>query len=455
MCPCPAGTLRSEAMSAENPPSGPASLLDSAMLRVTGGDPDAAMTEVVELMRSMSRQTDPQEVVRVYRERARRLVRWDGTIALSRRDLSPPWYRITRYSGWTEEINPWKQKDKLPLLDRGILGELIYGDKPVIVNDFRADASDPAYEYLKGFRSIFAVPQYDGGTALNMTVALGRAPGAFDRATAPVMVWLTNLFGRATANLVLRDQLREAYEALERELRVVAEIQRSLLPVVLPDVKNLELAAHYQTSRHAGGDYYDFFALPEGRVGMLIADVSGHGTPAAVLMAVTHTVAHTHPGPPSTPNRLLTYLNENLSDAFRRTGTGFVTAFYGIYDPVTRAYEYASAGHNPPRLRRSDGRIETLDQAVDLPLGIDDSVRYTHATVRLEPGDLLTLYTDGITEARNPSGELFGEGRLDQALGSCPGHAGGVVAGVLRAVDAFSAGRTADDDRTIVAARAT
>src|SRR5207253_1299364 len=103
-------------------------------------------------------------------------------------------------------------------------------------------------------------------------------------------VWLSNLFGRATHNLVLAEELRQAYEAVDRELVAVADIQRSLLPAKLPKIPTMDLAAHYQTSRRAGGDYYDFFPLAEGKWGIIVADVSGHGTPAAVLMAITHCI---------------------------------------------------------------------------------------------------------------------------------------------------------------------
>src|SRR5207244_2587168 len=129
----------------------------------------------------------------------------------------------------------------------------------------------------------------------------------------PELVWLSNLFGRATNNLVLSEELQRAYQTLDRELKVVGQIQRSLLPARLPTIPTLDLATHYQPSQRAGGDYYDFFPLPAGKWGIFIADVSGHGTPAAVLMAVTHCIAHTHPGPPQPPAKVLDYLNRHLA----------------------------------------------------------------------------------------------------------------------------------------------
>ncbi len=127
----------------------------------------------------------------------------------------------------------------------------------------------------------------------------------------------------------------------------------------MPKIPNLELAAYYRTSRWAGGDYYDFFPLPDGRWGILVADVSGHGTPAAVMMAITHSLAHSLPGPADPPATLLGHVNRQLSMHYTIANEVFVTAFYGIYDPVARTLTYSSAGHNPPRLMRChDGTVQ-------------------------------------------------------------------------------------------------
>ena len=255
----------------------------------------------------MSRQTDPQEMVKAYGRFMDRIREVDRFISLSRRDLASPWYRITRSDliDPEDQINPWKQRDKLPLYDRGLLGELIYGDEPRIIDDLQGMIAldDPARAHFAGMRSLQAIPNYDDGVAQNMVVMLDRNPGAFGPQTLPERVWMSNLFGRATQNLVLRDQVQTMYEAVDRELKVVGDIQRSLLPTELPHIPTLELAAYYQTSTRAGGDYYDFFEMPDGRWGILIADVSGHGTPAAVMMAVTHSIAHMHDGPPDPPAR--------------------------------------------------------------------------------------------------------------------------------------------------------
>lgn len=406
---------------------------------------------VVDTMREMSTHTDPQAMVRAYGARVRQLYRHEGFLSLSRRGLSDPYYRITRHSHWAGDINPWTEKDRLPLLKGGLLGELIYGDQPRIIDRIALEPGDPSAPHLEGYQSLMALPNYDGGHALNMTVRLSTAPDAFDPENLPEQLWTSNLFGRATQNLVLNDELKRAYEIVDRELTRVAEIQRSLLPKELPKIPGFDLAAHYQTSQWAGGDYYDFFPLPEGRWGILIADVSGHGTPAAVMMAITHSIAHAYPGAPDPPGKVLGFVNDRLTGHYTLDNESFVTAFYGIYDSKTRELTYASAGHNPPRLKRCvDGSVISLDGVGGLPLGILATGPYDEKTVQFVPGDQVVFYTDGITEANDPEGRMFGLDRLDEVLENCYLDAAGLANEVLVALGRFTAGQPAADDRTLL-----
>ena len=418
------------------------------------GDWQQRLAQIVELVQEMSRQTDPQEMVRSYGERVRLLLPSDRRISLSRRGLTAPKYRITRSTTWSENINPWKEKDRLPLFEGGLIAELIYGDEPQIIDNLDLPGDDPAAEYLAGHRSLMAIPMFDQGVALNMVILLRKEPAAFPKEELPQLVWLSNLFGRATSNLVLSDELQRAYQALDRELKTVGEIQRSLLPAGLPTIPTLDLATHYQPSQRAGGDYYDFFPLPTGKWGIFIADVSGHGTPAAVLMAVTHCIAHTHPGPPQQPAKVLDYLNRHLATLYTSQNENFITAFYGVYDPADRTLTYACAGHNPPRLKRcQDGTMLALDRAGGFPLGITSEGAYDDCVQQLQPGDQIIFYTDGITEASNSEGKLFGTDRLDHELENCSLQASALLKSVLRSVEEFADGHPADDDRTLIVAR--
>ncbi len=410
-------------------------------------------------MKAISGVSDPEELVSVYWDSIGELLPINDYVATSRRGVAPPEYLVTRSSRFTEDINPWTQRDRLPRLTGGLLGEIAYANKPVIIDDLPARLSrdDPGHFYLQGFGSLIALPQYDGGEGLNVTAML-MAPGfEIDRAVIPIMHWQSGLFGRGTQNLVLRNQLAGALGTLDRELQVVGEIQRSLLPERLPEIQGFDAAAYYLTSARAGGDYYDFFPLPDAGWGIFIADVSGHGTPAAVMMAITHAIAHSHPGTHKPPASLLAYLNDRLTRSYTSSGT-FVTAFYAVLDPASRTLTYSTAGHNPPRLIRG-GRALSLDAAGGLPLGIVEGQAYPEARVRLERGDLLLLYTDGITEAMAPARagervELFGTERLDRVLVGCAsGSAAACLERVREAVAAFTADAPATDDRTLIALR--
>ena len=409
---------------------------------------------IVEAMQELSRHTDPQDMVRAYAAKVGQLVSSHHRLSLSRRGLSYPRYRITRSTSWSEDINPWKEKDRLPLLSGGLLARLIYAGKPEIIDDLEVDPDDPAAEYLAVGRSLLAIPMYDQGESLNMVVIMRDQPYGFDPNELPDLVWRSNLFGRATGNLVLKQELQKTYEDLDRELKIVADIQRSLLPAELPMIPSLDLATYYRPSRRAGGDYYDFFPLPDGKWGIFVGDVSGHGTPAAVLMAVTHCIAHTCPGPAAPPSKILAYLNHHLIRHYTSFNSSFVTAFYAIYDPAARTLTYSCAGHNPPRLKRcQDGSLLVLDQSNDLPLGVADIVDYTDTVQPLQKGDQIIFYTDGITEAHNEAGELYGTDRLDHELEQCTLQAAALLESVLRSVEEFAAGRPILDDQTMIVAR--
>jgi len=410
-------------------------------------------------MKAVSGITDPNEMVQVYWDGVDDLWPMEHYVSLSRRGVEAPKVVVTRSSRFTEHFNPWTQREKLPVLSGGILSEIAYADKPMVINDLdqRLKPDDPGHFFLHGFKTLIALPQYEDGKGLNVGISLVGPGEEFDEAMLPMMHWQASLFGRGTQNLVLRNQLSAALADLDRELQAVGEIQRSLLPSELPRIEGFDLAAWYQTSARAGGDYYDFFPIGEKEWGTFIADVSGHGTPAAVLMAITHAIAHTRPGSPKPVAEVLAHLNTHLSKSYTPSGS-FVTAFYATLDPDSGRLVYSSAGHNPPRLLR-DGKIISLEEAGGLPLGILADQRYPEASATLRPGDVLVLYTDGITEAMAPmakdgSRELFGTDRLDDLLCEHSGStADQIVAAIRAAVTVFRSGTAPTDDQTIVVLR--
>lgn len=435
-----------------------------------GGDWRERLEHIVHTMRDVSRITDPQELVATYRQRLAVASRIDGFLSVTRRGVETPGYLIARSSRWESgemqgPANPWAQRDALPHMQGGLLGELLYGNEPRLIQDFTVEADDPAREFLEGMRSLVAIPVFDHGEALNLVVQMRRQPNAFDPENVPQMVWMTNLFSRATHGMVLSKQLAEANAELDAEHKAVGALQRSFLPGKPPRIPGLELAVHYQSSGRAGGDYYDFFPLPNGRWGVLIADVSGHGAPAAMLMAVTHALAHLHQHgqqfendacPTDFPSRMLAWLNDHLGRRYTRDGSTFVTALYGVYDPGRRTFLHALAGHPPPRVASCQGgAVRVQSGPTGLPLGIEEHVRFQDAVLELRPGDCVSLFTDGLTEARQPGGDLFGTARMDEILGRPFSCARDKVETLVKEAHAFTAPHSLQDDLTIIIGRVT
>jgi phosphoserine phosphatase RsbU/P len=267
-----------------------------------------------------------------------------------------------------------------------------------------------------------------------VTLALGRVQVATGRARA------------------LQLELEGAYGRLDRDMRSVGDLQRSLLPPELPEVPGLTLAIHYAPSARAGGDYYDFFVLPNGRLGLWIADAAGHGAAAAVIMAMTRVLLHAAERLPDAPGAVLAMLNRPLARTM--PSARFVTACYAVLDPRTGALDYALAGHPPPLLVRHAGGTEVLNGEAGPPLGIFPVTWFPSRAATLAPDDALVLHTDGLTEAASPTGEFFGAERLVALVDELGAGAPATIrAGILAALEAHLGGRSAEDDVTLVALR--
>lgn len=409
------------------------------------------LDHIVETMREVSRISDPQEMVKAYAKRMRGTITRGHTIAVSRRDLEYPYYRVTRSTRWSSQPDPWKERDKLPLHKGGLIAELIYADQARIITPLTVPTSDPAHEELSHARSLIAVPHFEDGVGLNMVLLTSYDEHPIDPERLPDLVLQSNLFGRGTKNLVLSRELREAYDAIDRELRTVQDMQLSLLPRETPSLDTLDLATHYQTSTRAGGDYYDFFRLPDNRPGILVGDVSGHGTPAAVLMAIVHAVAHLTPGDPWPPDTVMHFVNERLCSLYTRDSGNFVTMLYGVYDETSRTLTYANAGHPDVLVRRTNGTVEELSHpGAGLPLGIMPDVEYTPHTVRFAPGEAFAIYTDGIPEAFNSEKVMYGDERMRRAMSTACPCADEIVSAIVQDLGRFAGLASRSDDRTLV-----
>ncbi|MBI5566635.1 MAG: SpoIIE family protein phosphatase, partial [Chloroflexi bacterium] len=236
---------------------------------------------------------------------------------------------------------------------------------------------------------------------------------------------------------------------LEKELDVAREIQKSFLPECCPVVPGYQLSAYWKSARRVGGDFYDFMPLANGNLGIVVADVADKGVPAALFMALSRTLVRATAMGGRTPADALRRTNELiLSDA---RSDLFVTAFYGVLDPRRATFTYANAGHNPPIwLRARSGRAYYLNLP-GIALGVIPEVNLREETIALGAGDVLALYTDGVTEALNDQDEEFGVPRLEQVIReNLARSADDIVAAIQQAVDAFTGDVLPFDDVTLV-----
>jgi len=251
--------------------------------------------------------------------------------------------------------------------------------------------------------------------------------GAFDFATKPIdLDDLSVTIEKAIEQIDYVHKMQvehQQLESLKTDLAVASEIQQAILPRVFPPfpelVDQIDMAALMVPAKDVGGDFYDIFRIDEDHFGFTIADVSGKGIPAAIFMAVSRTLIRATGIRGGSPSDCLAYSNKLLSA--ESVDCMFVTVFYGIYNIKTGEVTYCNAGHNPPYLLKSNGEVKALPLAKDPMVGAISDIEYHEESIQLEKGEMLILFTDGVTEAMNVSFEEYGDERLVAALKNAVG----------------------------------
>ncbi len=269
---------------------------------------------------------------------------------------------------------------------------------------------------------------------------------------------------RSSNEAVLRGlKERLALEHMQKEMRLAREIQEGMLPSAfhLPELSHrVDVHASMQAAREVGGDLYDFFVLPQGQLCLLVGDVSDKGMPAALFMAraieIVRVVARMQSASDleaPDPARILAKVNAALCQ--NNPSRMFVTMLLAILDPQTGMLGYCNAGHNSPYIRkRAEGIVVVLDAKHWAPLGVSPKTAYRSTDAHLDDGDMLFLYSDGITEAADTGGRMFGEERLERELREMPNHnAAAFTENILAAVRHFARNAVQSDDITVLAAR--
>jgi len=255
------------------------------------------------------------------------------------------------------------------------------------------------------------------------------------------------------------DELKEAQaqiiekERLERELQVAADIQLSILPDELPQLPDFGFGARILPARQVGGDFYDVFLLKDDQVGVVIGDVADKGVPSALFMARAHALIMAEADIGLTAGEVLRVVNRHITRL--QKSTQFVTVLYGILDLQTRVFNFARAGHEPPLLLNPDGTVERLAHKAGMALGLWDTITLDEASVTLPPGSTLLLFTDGMTDCRDPKGEAFGLERIKTTLrGLLDVDAQEGCDNLLETLLSYQNGSKQDDDVTLVTIQA-
>jgi anti-sigma regulatory factor (Ser/Thr protein kinase) len=252
---------------------------------------------------------------------------------------------------------------------------------------------------------------------------------------------------------LVREQQAEAKERerIQQELQVAALIQQTLLPKELPAIPGWHVDAFYRPARAVGGDFYDFIALDDGRLGVVIGDVTDKGVPAALVMATCRSMLRAAAQRHTSPAAVLADVNDALVPEI--PPAMFVTCLYAIIDTEAGDLVFANAGHNLPYVRKADGVIEL--RATGMPLGLMPAMPYDEKSYSMASGEVMVLTSDGITEAHDPDGEMYGFPRLMSRVARKPSN-GDMVAAVVRDLEEFTgADVEQEDDITLVVVRRT
>ena len=242
-------------------------------------------------------------------------------------------------------------------------------------------------------------------------------------------------------------------ERLEKELQVAAEIQMSILPDVLPAPSGYDFGGRILPARQVGGDFYDVFDLGEDKIGVLIGDVADKGVPSAIFMARAHALIIAEADSATSPGEVLRLVNTHITRLEK--STQFVTALFGILDTKTGQFSYARAGHEPPLLVGAHGDVHRLPHEPGMALGLWEDITLDENNFHLAPGSLLVLYTDGMTDCRDPAGQPFGLERIKETMKALRTRsAQSACDHLLETLTSYQNGAKQDDDVTLVAIHA-
>jgi sigma-B regulation protein RsbU (phosphoserine phosphatase) len=336
-------------------------------------------------------------------------------------------------------------KHEVPL-GRGIVGQAAETKQAILVPDVSKDSR--YVEANPETRSELAVPLIYKDKVIGVLDLEHTRRGFFTDDHRRTMMTLAAQVAIAIENARLYEEIARQERRLERDLALARELQMRLLPQTLPKVAHLELAAKFVPARAIGGDLYDFIPYSLSRLGIVIGDVSGKGAPAAIYAALVSGILRSHAPIEPGPAEMLRAVNLSLAE--RRIEAQFVSLIYAVWDDAHRTLLVSNSGLPRP-IHVHAGKNHVIE-ATGLPLGLFDDANYDEFRFKMKPGDMFVFFSDGILDARNRRGQLFGRGRVEQLVLECAGKSADCVVNTLfKAAAEHSAGVESFDDQTVVA----
>lgn len=351
---------------------------------------------------------------------------------------------------WTPHAVQQRRDDGAMNISRTILHEVAENRQAVLSHNAMADRrfQDGQSVANFGIRAVLAAPIVWRSALLGVLYLDSASMAAFEEDDLHLILGVSYQSAVALGNARLHGQLLRQ-QRLEQDLRLAEQIQQSFLPRSTPEISGYRFHARYDPAFEIGGDFYDFIELPASRIGVVIADVSGKGVSAALYMARLSRDIRYLALSEADPSSVLTKMNRAVCDDGR--DDVFVTMLYLSLDPATSEFTFASAGHMPPFLMRAqDAALEELGASAGLPLGVATDASYESEGGRLDAGDYILLYTDGLVEAMNVDEEMFGMSGVAKVLRKVEGGAKPSFDEVLKASRSHAKGTAQFDDTTVV-----
>lgn len=409
---------------------------------------------LLDITRKISRSLDLQEVLNLVMDTLDSLIPYDaaGIFLLKHADAGAEEQREEQRVFHAEALRGYDIDELTELhlkLGEGIIGHVALTAEPVISLDVR---KDPLYiNAREETRSEMVAPIISNDEVIGVFDLESDELNAYAEDDLQVLMMLSSQVAIIIEKVMLHEQLIEK-KRLEGQLEVARQVQLELLPPSDPKLQGFDISAYNFPTEEVSGDYYDWVPIYDDQIGIVVADVSGKGVPAALLMAFLRASlrAATHIG--YAPHISLVKANYLLWESIERNQ--YVTAFYGVLDASHRTLAYANAGHNPPLLLDASGNIKFIDRG-GVPLGMFRDTRYYEYFLTIEPNEVLVLYTDGVTEALSPDGEEFGRQRLAESVKKWRDlNAKDLITAVQEDVNNWTDGRGATDDVTFFVVKA-